>query len=290
VTASSAALAGTRSETAPGASRLAFDRTGQGEPLVLLHGQGFSRRSFDPVVPLLAPHRDVIAVDLPGHGESPRQPKGTGSAPRDLAVAVGELLDELGLATAHVAGNSSGGWVALELGRTGRARTVTALAPAGLWRRTAPRHIRLGMRQARLNARIVHRLFPDAPRSRAGRALAAIQVSGHPFRVPYAPARDTVRAMASAPGFRETLRALEKERFTGGAEITVPVTVAFGTRDRVLLPGVARRRDQLPDRTRWVRLRGCGHVPMVDDPEATAALLLQASDPDTAPGLGKPVR
>ena len=290
MTASSAALAGTRSETAPGASRLAFDRTGQGEPLVLLHGQGFSRRSFDPVVPLLAPHRDVIAVDLPGHGESPRQPKGTGSAPRDLAVAVGELLDELGLATAHVAGNSSGGWVALELGRTGRARTVTALAPAGLWRRTAPRHIRLGMRQARLNARIVHRLFPDAPRSRAGRALAAIQVSGHPFRVPYAPARDTVRAMASAPGFRETLRALEKERFTGGAEITVPVTVAFGTRDRVLLPGVARRRDQLPDRTRWVRLRGCGHVPMVDDPEATAALLLQASDPDTAPGLGKPVR
>jgi pimeloyl-ACP methyl ester carboxylesterase len=96
--------------------------------------------------------------------------------------------------------------------------------------------------------------------------------------------------MASAPGFRETLRALEKERFTGGAEIGVPVTVAFGTRDRVLLPGVARHRDELPDRTRWVRLRGCGHVPMVDDPEATAALLLRASDPDTAPGLGEPVR
>ena len=109
-----------------GRLRLAFDRTGQGEPLVLLHGQGFSRRSFDPVVPLLAAERDVIAVDLPGHGESPRQPEGAGNAPRDLAVAVGELLDELGLATAHIAGNSSGGWVALELGRSGRARTVTA--------------------------------------------------------------------------------------------------------------------------------------------------------------------
>jgi pimeloyl-ACP methyl ester carboxylesterase len=113
-----------RSQTTSRASRLAFDRSGQGEPLVLLHGQGFDRRSFDPVVPLLAAERDVIAVDLPGHGESPRQPKGAGNAPRDLAAAVGELLDELGLATAHIAGNSSGGWVALELGRSGRARTV----------------------------------------------------------------------------------------------------------------------------------------------------------------------
>ena len=269
---------------------LAFDRTGAGEPLVLLHGQGFSRRSFDPVVPILAEHFDVIAVDLPGHGESPRPAKGAGSTPRDLAAAVAGLLDELGIATAYVVGNSSGGWVALELARLGRARTVTALAPAGLWRRTAPWHIRLGMRQARLNARIVHRVFPDAPRTRAARALAAIQVSGHPFRVPYAPARDTVRAMATAPGFRETLRGLETRRFADGDAITVPVTVAFGTRDRVLLPVVARRRGQLPAQTRWVRLRGCGHVPMFDDPAATAALIRQASDPDVAPGLGRPAR
>ena len=59
--------------------------------MILLHGQGFSRRSFDPVVPALAARRDVIAVDLPGHGGSPRQPKGAGNAPRDLAVAVAEL-------------------------------------------------------------------------------------------------------------------------------------------------------------------------------------------------------
>jgi pimeloyl-ACP methyl ester carboxylesterase len=179
--------------------------------------------------------------------------------------------------------------VALELGRMGRARSVTALAPAGLWRRTAPLHIRLGMRQSRLNAKIVHRLFPRAPRTRIARALAAAQVSGHPFRVPYRAARDAIHAMASAPGFRETLRALETTRFTDGAAITVPVTVGFGSRDRVLLPGVARRRDQLPDQTRWVRLRGCGHLPMFDDPEATGDLLLQGSDRNTAPGLGSAV-
>jgi pimeloyl-ACP methyl ester carboxylesterase len=289
MTASSLHVDGTSKGASP-ASRLAYDRSGHGEPLVLLHGQGFSRRSFDPVVPALAARRDVIAVDLPGHGGSPRQPTGAGNAPRDLAVAVAELLDELELATVHVAGNSSGGWVALELAKLGRARTVTALAPAGLWRRRAPLHIRAGMRQARLNARIVRRLRPNAPRTRAGRALAASQVSGHPFRMPYEPARDAIHAMATAPGFRETLRALEKGRFSGGAAISVPVTVAFGTRDRVLLPGVARRRDQLPAQTRWVRLRGCGHLPMVDDPAATADLLLQASDPDAAPDLGVAAR
>jgi pimeloyl-ACP methyl ester carboxylesterase len=96
--------------------------------------------------------------------------------------------------------------------------------------------------------------------------------------------------MADAPGFRETLRALEKRQFEDGAAITVPVTVGFGSRDRVLLPGVARRRGELPDQTRWVTLSGCGHVPMFDDPQAVIDLLLRSTDPDTAGKLGKPVR
>jgi pimeloyl-ACP methyl ester carboxylesterase len=275
---------------AAGAGRLAHDRTGSGEPLVLLHGQGFSRRSFDPVVPALAEHFDVIAVDLPGHGESPRQPDGRGSAPADLAVTVAELLDELGLPTAHIVGNSSGGWVALELGRLQRARTVTALAPAGLWRRSAPRYIRWSMRQTRLQARLTRRLAPAAPRRRLSRALATITVSGHPFRVPYEPVRTTVHDMATAPGFRETLRALERARFTDGAAITVPVTVAFGSRDRVLLPLVARRRDELPEQARWVTLPGAGHVPMWDDPDAVVDLLRRSTEPRTAGTVGKPVR
>src|SRR4051812_30410237 len=131
-------------------TRLAHDRRGAGEPLVLLHGQGLSRRSWDPVVDLLADHFDVIAVDLPGHGRSPRQPAGAGYAPNDLARAVAELLDELGLRTAHVAGNSLGGWVALELGRLGRGRAVTALAPARLLGGRAPLVIPTTLRPGRI--------------------------------------------------------------------------------------------------------------------------------------------
>src|SRR5215213_597191 len=217
------------------APRLAYDRTGRGEPLVLVHGQGFSRRCWDPIIDLLAADRDVIAVDLPGHGESPRQPKGTGSAPHDQAVAVAELLDELDLPTAHIAGNSSGGWVALELGRLQRARSVTAISPAGLWRRKAPLYVRTAMRQTRLNARVVRRLAPNAPRTRLVRALFMCTASGRPFSVPYEPVLRAVHDMATAAGFGETLRAMESRRFRDGAAIEVPVTVAFGSRDRVML-------------------------------------------------------
>jgi pimeloyl-ACP methyl ester carboxylesterase len=129
----------------------------------------------------------------------------------------------------------------------------------------------------------------EAPGSSSATPATA-QVAGHPFRMPYQPVHDSVQAMATAAGFRETLRALEKTRFTHGAAITAPVTVAFGTRDRVLLPGIARHRRQLPDQTRWVRLRGGGHLPWLDDPDAVADLLLRAADPTTAPEVGRPIR
>jgi pimeloyl-ACP methyl ester carboxylesterase len=146
------------------------------------------------------------------------------------------------------------------------------------------------MRQARLNARLTRRLAPNAPRTRLARGLSMIQASGHPFRLPYEPVRTAVHDMAAAPGFRETLRGLEQRRFEDGTAITTPVTIAFGSRDRVLLPRVARRRDQLPGHTRWVTLPGCGHIPMFDDPHAVTDLLLAATHSDTAGELGKPIR
>jgi pimeloyl-ACP methyl ester carboxylesterase len=267
-------------------SRLAYARLGSGEPLVLLHGQGFSRRCWAPVADELARERDVIAVDLPGHGDSPRQPKGAGNTPSDQAWAVAELLDELGLPSVHVAGNSVGGWVALELGRLGRAKTVTALSPGGLWGRRAPIIISTTMRQSRLNARIVRRLAPDAPRSRWARTAFMVQLSGQPSKVPYAMANGAIHDMAEAPGFRETLHAAERTGFKNGGQITVPVTVAFGSRDRVLPPVIARRRHELPPQTRWIKIKGAGHVPMFDEPGAVVTLLLHGS----SPRAGEPIR
>jgi pimeloyl-ACP methyl ester carboxylesterase len=106
--------------------------------------------------------------------------------------------------------------------------------------------------------------------------------SGRPFEVAYEPVHQAIHDMASAPGFRETLRALEQCNFRDGAAIRVPVTIAFGTRDRVLLPLIARRRTELPDHARWHKLSGCGHIAMFDDPSAVAALLVEASRTDAA--------
>ena len=112
------------------------------------------------------------------------------------------------------------------------------------------------------------------------------QLSGRPSKVPYALANAAIEDMATAPGFRETLHGAERTGFRHGADIHVPVTVAFGTRDRVLPPLITRRRSQLPPQTRWIKIKGAGHVAMFDEPGAVVALLLHAS----GPRAGEPIR
>ncbi|MFI5080604.1 MAG: alpha/beta fold hydrolase [Streptosporangiales bacterium] len=127
----------------------AHTRTGAGAPLVLLHGIGSSRRAWDPVIPALAERFDVIAVDLPGFGDSEPLPPEVESRPAALAAAVAGLLDDLGITTPHVAGNSLGGWVALELAGIRPAASLTLLSPAGLWRGSVPLYQRASLRATR---------------------------------------------------------------------------------------------------------------------------------------------
>jgi pimeloyl-ACP methyl ester carboxylesterase len=84
-----------------------------------------------------------------------------------------------------------------------------------------------------------------------------------------------VRDLANAAGFEQTLAATHMRRFEGGRDIGVPVTMVFGTRDRIV-PAGARRRDELPSHTRWLEPQGLGHVPMWDDPQLVARILLSS--------------
>ena len=140
-------------------SHLAYDRVGSGEPLVLLHALGLSRRTWDPVVPALSKHFEVIAVDLPGFGDSEPMPSDIEPTPANLAAAVGALLDDLGLSNPHLVGNSLGGWVTLELASTRPAASVTLLSPAGLWREATPLYCRVSLRATPV-ARPVRRRTP----------------------------------------------------------------------------------------------------------------------------------
>ncbi|MGV1049998.1 MAG: alpha/beta fold hydrolase, partial [Solirubrobacterales bacterium] len=104
------------------------------EPLVLIHGLGGTATVWDPVVDLLAPEREVIVLEMPGFGAAPPLPDWVEPTAANLAAALRAQLVGRGIERPHVAGNSLGGWVGLEMGRAGWAASGTALSPAGLWR------------------------------------------------------------------------------------------------------------------------------------------------------------
>src|SRR5262245_59847420 len=110
---------------------LAYERHGAGEPLVLLHGVTHRRQVWYPVLERLAAERDVILVDLPGHGESPDLPNDGRRAAPQMREQFADFFSELGLERPHIAGNSLGGYLALLTAAAGHARSVTALSPAG---------------------------------------------------------------------------------------------------------------------------------------------------------------
>src|SRR5947209_4917042 len=94
-----------------------YHRTGSGEPLLLIHGIAMRWQYWEPVLPRLATERDVIAIDLPGFGDSPMPAPGTPPGPESLTRLVAGFLHSIGVERPHAAGNSLGGWIALELAK-----------------------------------------------------------------------------------------------------------------------------------------------------------------------------
>ncbi|MEA2302411.1 MAG: hypothetical protein QOE44_2946 [Solirubrobacteraceae bacterium] len=249
--------------------QVSYERAGSGDPVVLLHGIGGELCVWDPVWEALTAERDVIAVDLPGFGRSPALPADQAPTPRALAGVLDTFLTSLGVDRPHLVGNSLGGWIALELARAGRARSVTALSPAGLW--AAPLLARGAPARGRAHV-VVRRLRPVLPillSSRRVRRLALGHVIADPDRVPYRPALRIVRSYARASAYDATNTAMRQSFFAGAEEIAVPVTLAFGERDRLIRPV----RLPIPG-ARSLILPGCGHIPMWDDPGLVSRLIL----------------
>ncbi len=254
-------------------------RQGAGEPLLLVHGIGSRWQMWLPVLERLATERDVIAVDLPGFGASPPPPPDTPPNIPSLADALERFLDELGIDTAHVGGNSLGGWLALELAKRGRARSAIGFSPAGFFNTReaayAGASLWLSVRIARLLAANAELVLASA----AGRTALSAQLVGRPWGMPVQSAVEDLRALAAAPSFDATLKALNRERFRDGEAIDVPVTIARGRRDFLLLPRQGPRAVRAIPGARLVTLRGCGHVPTYDDPRLVAEVLLAGSRP-----------
>ena len=230
-----------------------------------------------PVLDPLSAHHDVIALDLPGFGASPMPPVAAAPGVDSLVSLVKAFLDRLGVERPHVAGNSLGGLIALEMARRGMVRSCTPISPAGF---ATPAEAAVGRGSLWFGVRVARRLAPRADRlmrSPAARALALGNFVARPRALSATEAAESIRALAAAPWFDATLPTIRPMSFHGGAAISVPATVAWGEKDRVLFPRQAVRAAREIPAARMIGLTSCGHVPTYDDPPQVARVLLEGA-------------
>jgi pimeloyl-ACP methyl ester carboxylesterase len=249
-------------------------RAGSGDPLLLLHGLGLTWRCWRPVLPDLERAHDVVAMDLPGFGAAPPLPRGRRPTVAALSDAIEAALDDAGLESVHVAGNSLGGWIAIELARRGRARSVVALSPAGLELPPERLYVISLNQTMRLRAMAAAPVAPVAVVSRVARTALLAPMRSRPWRVSAGEAAEEVRAFGRSPGFQPTLHWTIAVGAPAGLDaVAVPVRICFGTRDVMLAPLTAPRYAAAIPGADLRPLHGCGHVPMADDPARVAAAI-----------------
>jgi pimeloyl-ACP methyl ester carboxylesterase len=255
---------------------IAFDSAGAGPPLVLLHGTGSRRGVWDPVIAAVSRERRTLALDLPGFGASP--PEGFEPGIEGYVARLASWFADQGLDRPHVAGNSMGGGIALELARARLVASATAISPVGFWTRRELRFAQRSVAASRAIGGLIRPAVPAITRSAVGRTMLFGQMRARPWRMPAGEAVAELEAFVDAPWVRPVLQAFGRYRFHDGEELRgVPVTVAWGTRDALLIPRQALRARRMLPWARHVALRGCGHLPFHDDPEAVAAVLLAGS-------------
>jgi pimeloyl-ACP methyl ester carboxylesterase len=258
----------------------ALYRAGEGEPLVLIHGFTATWRCWLPVLAELVPRFEVIAPTLHGHDGGTALP--AHEEPHSIARAADfleEHLDALGVGTAHLAGNSLGGALALELAKRGRARSVVGISPAGGMppgdHAAADKIIKVFSRMQKTTTRSL----PILPRvmARPGLrrlALRDVMTRGHqvPAAEAVALAHSSVRC-AIVEDVYAVLRAGEAGVHDLD-EIRVPVLVAWGDQDRILpmATHAPRLRAEIPG-VEFRVLPGLGHTPMWDDPGLVATTI-----------------
>jgi pimeloyl-ACP methyl ester carboxylesterase len=249
-------------------------REGAGEPIVLLHGVGHHWQAWAPVMPLLADEFDVLACDTPGFGRSAALPAAIEPTIPAYADAFEWFFAELGLQRPHVAGNSMGGAIALELARRRAIRSAVAFSPAGFWTPLERRYAQISLSLGAAPPKALRPVLEALSRTRAGRAVLLSQLFGFPEQLPAEEAVATLRDGWASPAFARTLAAFSDYSFSAPEQLrSVPVTIAWGNRDR-LLPyrTQARRARRMLPGADHVTL-GAGHVPFYDDPQAAAAVV-----------------
>jgi pimeloyl-ACP methyl ester carboxylesterase len=219
----------------------------------------------------------VITVDMPGHGETPFI-EGSAMDPHSLALVVLNEMSELGFESFHLVGNSLGGWVSLEMASTAPARvkSVTALAPAGLW--LNPYNVRLpATALARFLARTTMKLAPSALHFEAARQLGFWDVSPRWRDFSYELCLDAVTALGKADGYYPAWDGMLMKRFDGTIPEEISVTIIFGDTDRTLPATTCQERSIAPAHAKWIIFPDTGHAPMWDSPNDVVSAIKETA-------------
>ncbi|HEV8650065.1 MAG TPA: alpha/beta hydrolase [Actinomycetes bacterium] len=240
----------------------------------MLHGVGESAVGWQPIHQALSNDYDVIAFDLPGFGRSAALPPGVAPTAAALADAVERELDRLGVAQFHVAGYSLGARVALELATRGRTLSVIAIAPDGLGTPLERVHQAAALLTGRALATLLAPIATPVAATGAGRSLFFAMERSRPWQLPAEDARQLLLDFAEAPGYLDTVQAAMFDVPTRLERITCPVLLVQGTAD----PLVSMQSPRFLAFVRHAQLRwlpGLSHVPISDDPQLVAALILR---------------
>lgn len=237
---------------------------------MLLHGVTGSELMWRRVVPLLARQHDVIALTALGH-RGGRKPAPGRVRIADVVDDAERALDELGLDRPHLAGNSMGGWVALELARRHRARTVCALSPAGCWTTgtSDQKHATAALRRVAWLTEHTRKVLPVAARVPLVRRLSMRDNVFHGNRLTPGELVDLADDLLGCTARDDLLSS--DEQLEPMHPLPCPVVLAWAARDRIFPPAVngAHARKLFPQ-AHWRILADVGHVSMLDDPDLVA--------------------
>jgi pimeloyl-ACP methyl ester carboxylesterase len=251
-------------------------RTGRGRPLLLVHGLGGSTRSWDTISAQLAQAREVIALDLPGHGKTPEEAdSGTFNG---LTRSLDDWLRAEELTGIDMVGSSMGARLVLEMARRGNAGAVVALDPGGFWQGWERTFFRTTITASIGLVRVLRPALLAISRNFAGRSALMLQLSARPWALDPALISHELRSFADTPTFDALVKDLATgENQQGSANTSSAVVIGWGRKDRLCLPQQANRaKDAFPQATvHW--FERSGHFPMWDQPQETVQVILDAT-------------
>lgn len=250
-------------------------RTGTGKPLLLVHGVGSNYKSWGAVAPALAEGRQVLAIDLPGHGASPAEHDS--ATFEGLVRSVEGFLDEEGLGRADMVGASLGGRVVLELARKGRAGHVVALDPGGFWAGWERTYLQMTLLASVFLLKGLRPAIPYLAHSAMARSALLVELSAHPWALDGELVANELQSYADTPTFTPLVNELATIPAQAGpaAPGSGNIAIGWGRQDRLCWPVQAERAQKAFPAARLHWFENCGHYPAWDQPDEALALILE---------------